>query len=92
MPTKKKTIYWQKELEKATGEIEKKIKKVFSDYDKKVFSGKPLPLSERQSLWKNKYQPKLDALMKKEESAYKKLYYKYHNKDYKPKACYEIIF
>ena len=87
---KKKVVVWSKELEKATEKYDKKMRKLFADFEKEV-AKKPMSLRDRNDLWRKKYQPKLDILEKEEDAAYTKLWNKYYDKStYKPKACYVI--
>lgn len=87
---KKKVIVWAKEFEKVLGPFQKKTDKLFADFDKEV-AKKPMTTSERNELWRKKYQARFDALDKAEDAAYTRLWNKYHDKStYKPKACYII--
>ena len=88
--TKKKVVIWSKELEKATGKYDKKMLKLFDDFEKEV-SRNPMSLRDRNDLWRKKYQPKFEILEKKEDAAYAKLWNKYYDKStYKPRSCYVI--
>lgn len=89
MATKKKTIVWANAVKKALGSYDRKQDKVFSDFEKEA-AKRPISLAERNLLWNKKYQPKIDALEKAIDAAYKKLYYKYHNPNGTPKSGYII--
>lgn len=88
MATTKKTkvVDWEKELDKATGKLNKSMDKLFKDFDKEVSkSAHPMSLSQRNALWNKKYEPKYDKLDKQIDAAYLKLWQKYFNKNNTPK-------
>lgn len=90
LPVKKKKIYWQKELEKATGKMNREMDALFRAFDKET-AEHPMPLSDRNALWKKKYEPKYDRLDKKIDAAYLRLWKKYHNPNNTPKVGYIIV-
>ncbi len=89
MTKKVKIIIWSKLVEKMEAPYEKKYAKLFSDFDKEVAKSQ-LTTTNKNDLWRKKYQKKFEAIEKAEDAAYTKLYKKYHDGN-KPKAGYKIV-
>ncbi len=88
---KKKVIVWEKVAEKAMAPYEKKMTKLFSDFDKEA-AKRPMSTQQRNQLWREKYETKYNALEKAMDAAIKKHWLKYHvsTSSTKPKEGYII--
>ena len=74
---KPKVIVWKKVATKATAPHEKKLNKLFADFNKEA-SKRPMSTRERNDLWAKKYEKKYNALEKALTDAIDKLWLKYH--------------
>ena len=85
-----KVIKWSKLIDKVTSPYRRKMDALFKAFDAEA-SRKPLTLKQRNDLWNRRHQKRYETLERKEDEAYKKVYYRYHNPNNTVKDGYKII-
>lgn len=73
-----KIIYWEKEVEKVTKPIEKKLRALFKSHQKECLQKKLKTTTEINKLWNDKYKNRYEKYNKQLDEAYKKLWLKYY--------------
>lgn len=73
---KVKVVKWKKELAKHTGPLQRKMKDLFREYDKRSANIKSTV--EHNELWKRKFKERYDRLDKRIDEAYRRLWLKYY--------------
>lgn len=91
---KVKTIYWEKEVKKATGPIVREKKNILKKYSEEARKLYPNDVPGRIKLWNEKYGKKYSKIDKRMDETVIKLWKKYHksgnSKEVKP--GYEFIW
>ena len=92
MPTKKlKIVNWTLEVNKAGAAPRKQMQSMFIRHKKECIA-RHLTRAQGDALWHEKYADKHEALDRKMNAVYSKLWDKYHTKDGRVKAGYKIVY
>jgi len=77
MATKKT---WKQVVQPHLDKLDKSFKKIQSDFEKEKKAKGITTIVDNNKLWNTKYKPKFDALMRKSQDEYTKIWNKYHGK------------
>lgn len=79
MPEKIRQGDWTKVITPFLKKYKKQTDAIFRAYNKEVKAKKLTTIPETNGLWREKYASKMDAIEKKHDIEYKKIWNKFHN-------------
>jgi Spy/CpxP family protein refolding chaperone len=71
---------WKQTIDPLLKKFKAQTDKIFQQYNKEVKEKNITATSEMNKLWNSKYKEKLEAIEKKHDEEYKKVWYKFHKK------------
>jgi hypothetical protein len=71
---------WKQTIDPLLKKFKGQTDKIFQQYNKEVKEKNITATSEMNKLWNSKYKEKLEAIEKKQDEEYKKVWYKFNKK------------